>query len=40
MTAGKSAIDSFYTGVITRLGITALKDAIKVKMITGGENDE
>lgn len=40
--AGKGAIDSFYTGVINRLGIEALKDAIKVKMITkeGDSSDE
>ena len=38
VTAGKSAIDSFYTGVINRLGIEALKDAIKVKMITKGDS--
>jgi hypothetical protein len=38
VTAGKAAIDSFYTGVISRLGIEALKDAIKVKMITKGDS--
>jgi hypothetical protein len=37
ITAGKGAIDSFYTGMINRLGIEALKDAIKVKMITKGD---
>jgi len=40
VTAGKSAIDSFYTGVINRLGIEALKDAIKVKMITKDDSSD
>lgn len=40
ITAGKGAIDSFYTGVINRLGIEALKDAIKVKMITKGDSSD
>ena len=40
VTAGKSAIDSFYTGVINRLGIEALKDNIKVKMITKGDSSD
>jgi len=34
ITSGKSAIDAFYTGVITKLGIESLKDQIKIKMIT------
>lgn len=40
VTAGKGAIDSFYTGMINRLGIEALKDAIKVKMITKGDSSD
>lgn len=40
MTAGKGAIDSFYTGMINRLGLEALKDSIKVKMITKGDSSD
>lgn len=35
--AGKAAIDNFYTGVITRLGLKALREKPEVKMIDKGE---
>jgi hypothetical protein len=40
VTAGKSAVDAFYTGIITRLGIAALQNQPRITLIENDDKNE